>query len=248
MTDAPLRFAAPRPNLRLEDCHFYHVMEIPGVGVTTGDWDLRRGVDRYLGGVSVAGKRVLEIGPASGFLSFEMERRLAEVVCVEIPDDPGWDFVPYPPDVMAPVYEQRRQGMAMLKNSFWFAHQAFGSKVRLMYADPYQLPGALGEFDIALIGSVLLHCRHPLETIQQCAARARTVVITDLFHPDLEGGAVCRLHPTVENRAWHTWWEFSTLFFDQFLRVIGFGDIHVTTHDQRYRETPRTLFTMVASR
>jgi len=40
--------------------------------------------------------RVLEIGPASGFLTFEMEKRGADVISVEVTDEHGWDFVPYP--------------------------------------------------------------------------------------------------------------------------------------------------------
>ncbi len=72
-----------RPAVGLEDCHFYHTMEVPGYGVIEGDWDLRAGVDAYLGGVSFANQRVLEIGPASGLLTFEMEKRGAAVVCVE---------------------------------------------------------------------------------------------------------------------------------------------------------------------
>lgn len=71
-------------------------MELSGYGVMEGEWDLRHGVDEYLGKVAFAGQRVLEIGPASGFLTFEMEKRGAEVVSVEVTEDHGWDFVPYP--------------------------------------------------------------------------------------------------------------------------------------------------------
>ena len=53
----------------LEDCYFYHTMDVPGAGLVTGEWDLRNGVDAYLGHESVAGKRVLELGTASGFLA-----------------------------------------------------------------------------------------------------------------------------------------------------------------------------------
>ena len=62
-------FAVP---LKVEDpaeCDFYHTMEVPGHGLMTGHWDLRGGVDDYLGRVAFAGQRVLEIGPASGFLT-----------------------------------------------------------------------------------------------------------------------------------------------------------------------------------
>ena len=69
-----------------------------------GDWDLRRGVDDYLGKVVFAGKRVLEIGPASGFLTFEMEKRGAEVTSVEVTAEHGWDFVPYPASRLEEVF------------------------------------------------------------------------------------------------------------------------------------------------
>jgi hypothetical protein len=63
-------FALPR-NVKFEDCLFYHTVDIPGHGVVRGQWDLRQQVDTYLGGYRFAGKRVLEIGPASGFLTCE---------------------------------------------------------------------------------------------------------------------------------------------------------------------------------
>ena len=90
-------FATPRKVEDVADCYFYHTMELPGRGVIEGrDWDLRGRVDEYLGNVDFAGQRVLEIGPASGFLTFEMEKRGADVISVEVTDEHGWDFVPYP--------------------------------------------------------------------------------------------------------------------------------------------------------
>ena len=90
-------FAEPLKVDDVADCYFYHTMELPGHGVIEGlDWDLRGRVDEYLGNVDFAGQRVLEIGPASGFLTFEMEKRGADVISVEVTDEHGWDFVPYP--------------------------------------------------------------------------------------------------------------------------------------------------------
>jgi len=51
-------YASPRHGLNVEDCLFYHMMEIPTIGVVVGRWDLRAGAREYLGGVDVAGKRV----------------------------------------------------------------------------------------------------------------------------------------------------------------------------------------------
>ena len=116
-------FASPKPDLTLEDCDFYHTVEIPGHGVMHGEWDLRNRVDAYLGNFPFSGKRVLEIGPASGFLTFEMEKRGADVVCLEVPDEPGWDFVPYPPKRLAVILSERAEHMRKVKNSYWFMHR-----------------------------------------------------------------------------------------------------------------------------
>src|SRR5262249_17013120 len=215
-------FAEPLKVDDLADCYFYHTIELPGHGAIEGDWDLRAGVDKYLGNMDFTGKRVLEIGPASGFLTFEMEKRGAEVVSVEVTPDHGWDFVPYPAAQLQEVFGPRQVVMQQLKRSYWFSHAALRSKAKMYYGNVYNLPAALGEFDIAGMASVLLHCRDPLRITEQCAKRANTLVIADKFYPDLEGAPVCRLAPTAENFIWHTWWHFSTHLFTQFLAVMGF--------------------------
>jgi SAM-dependent methyltransferase len=241
-------FAAPEKVEDVADCYFYHTMELPGYGVINGDWDLRHGVDDYLGNVTFAGKRVLEIGPASGFLTFEMEKRGAEVVSVEVTAEHGWDFVPYPAAKLEEIFDPRRTVMQRLKNSYWLSHAAQNSKARVYYGDVYNLPAALGEFDIAVMGSLLLHCRDPLRIVEQCANRAKLLIITDMFHPDLEGTPVCRFAPTPQNFLWHTWWHFSTQFFAQFLAVMGFTTISSLTHQQYRLGRAYTLFTIVAQR
>src|SRR5881397_927542 len=227
-------FAAPLKVEGPADCHFYHTMEVPGHGIMNGEWDLRGGVDDYLGKVAFAGQRVLEIGPASGFLTFEMEKRGAEVVSVEVTAEHPWDFVPYPAEKLEEVFGPR-QWMQQLKNSYWFSHAAMQSKARVYYGDVYNLPGALGQFDVAVMAAVLLHCRDPLRIVEQCGKLARTLIITDMFHPDLEGEPVCRFAPTAENFLWYTWWHFSTQFFTQFLNVMGFTTSEILRHQQHHR-------------
>ena len=64
-------YAEPREVTSLDECYFYHSMTIPGYGLVRGPWDHREGVDAYLGNVDLQGKRVLEVGTASGFFCFE---------------------------------------------------------------------------------------------------------------------------------------------------------------------------------
>jgi O-methyltransferase len=242
-------YAARWPVSGPEDCHFYHTMDIPGFGLIRGSWDLTASIDDLLGRVSFAGTRVLEIGPASGYITFEMERRGASVVSIEVPDDPGWDFVPYPPAVLDPVYASRREVMRRLKNSYWFAHSAHRSQAQICYTDVYRLPDEIGEFDVAIMANVLLHCHSPAQIIRQCAARAKTLIISEMLYSELEGSAVCRLAPTIENSRWDTWWNFSTAFFVQYLQVLGFRRFERFDFTAVHKEVrPYPFFTIVASR
>ena len=81
--------------IRAEDCYFYHTCEIPGFGLVTGEWDLRGHESEYLGGVSFNGKSVLEVGPASGYISFWMEDNGANVTAYDLDINRKWDFVPF---------------------------------------------------------------------------------------------------------------------------------------------------------
>ena len=227
-------YASPCSVTDPEQCYFYHTMEVPGFGLFQGDWDLRDEIDAFLGHYDFAGKRVLEIGPASGYITFEMERRGADVVALEVTDDPGWDFVPQPAEVLEAVREPRREIMRKLKNSWWFAHRAFASRARLVYGDAYNIPDALGSFDIAIMANVLLHTRSPLSIVEQCARRAKALLVVERLFPELEGAPLCRLIPSAENRNWDGWWQPSSEVFAQFFGVLGFSRIERTQYACRY--------------
>lgn len=233
-------------------CEFYHVMDFPdGFVSKEAQWDLRKTADDYLGGVDVAGKSVLEIGPASGFLSLHMERNGAQVTCIEPPMDTFWDIVPYANIDLQTAKQGFMEHIERIRNSFWYAHQAFGSKVRLFEADAYRLPESLGTFDIGLLAAVLLHCSCPVQMIASVARRVKkTIIVTDLYWPDLGDQPVCRLHPDTTNTEIGTWWHFSPQFVVQYLAVLGFTDAAIRKHRQQYTVTGAwaDLFTVVATR
>src|SRR5690349_2280017 len=95
-TDHKSLFARPRYVDRLEDCIFYHTMDLPVFGVVRGAWDLRGRFDDYIGGVTVENKSVLDIGTATGFLSFEAEKHgAARVVSFDMSDARQQMFIPF---------------------------------------------------------------------------------------------------------------------------------------------------------
>jgi O-methyltransferase len=244
-----ISFATPKENVSLDDCFFYHTMDLPGIGTVGEEWDLRASVDAYLGNTDFAGKRVLEIGPASGFLTVTMEKKGASVVCLEVTEEKAWEFVPYPESFMKSNRADRRTGIPRLQNSFWLTRKLHGSSSKVYYGDANSIPDALGRFDIALLAAVLLHCQSPTRIIEQCAKRSNCIIIAERLFPELEGKPVCRLVPDVDNKAWDTWWDFSTEFFIQYLRVLGFTDIRMNPHVQLFKgKYPLKMFTIVASR
>ena len=199
--DAARLYATPRDVVDLAECSFYHTMDLPGFGSVKGDWDLRPGVDAYLGGVDVREKRVLELGTADGFLSFHMERRGAEMVSYDLSEHDQWDVVPYARlargggpsvraggrgEVVAPPSWVPEPDIAVsatirrLNNAYWLAHRAFGSRARLVHGDIYSVPSELGPVDVSVFGAILLHTRDPFGALVPALQLTReTVVVTD---------------------------------------------------------------------
>lgn len=252
-TKAETLFVAPYHVPSLKDCFFYHSLELPKTGTVEGHWDLRGRESEYLGGVSFAGKRVLEIGPGSGHLSFFMERSGAEVVSVEAADDFEWEFGWNIPDVSAPELELKlaahREMMRRMKNSYWFAHAAFKSKAKVHYGSAYALPDELGRFDISVIACVLLHNKNPLTILENCARLTTdTIVVVENFRQGQLSEAPAELLPKGDERLWHTWWGFSPRYFVDILRSMGFPDHRVSFHQQICQGEPIDLFSVVASR
>lgn len=248
-------YAAPRHIASATSCDFYHAMDIPGLGVTEHpQWDLRGTESAYLGGVELAGKRVLEIGPASGFLTFYMESQGAEVVSVELAPDMDWDIVPDSHVDLGEFVRVRRAGIERTRNAYWFAHERFASTAKVFYGDVYNLPEELGHFDIALMASVLLHVRDPLRVVENCARLSDTLVVTDPHYTDLADDVPIAAWFSAKGQPFpDIWWRFSPQLFVRFAEVMGFDYNAVTFHEQRTVDyegpsRPAPMFTVVSSR
>jgi Methyltransferase domain len=251
-------YAPPRTVTALGECDFYHTMEIPGYGLVEGQWDLREGGDAYLGNVELAGKRVLEIGTASGFLCFHMERKGAEVVAFDLSENEEWDIVPYAGTDLEEYARKRREHIRQLNNGWWLAHRAFGSEAKAVYGTVYDIPAGIGEVDVTTFGAVLRHVRDPFLALQRALALTReTVVVTAnlSLRYSLPQMAVGRLRPAMlflpDARIGgpkESWWHLTPDTVKRMLGVLGFRDTKVTYHRQRYRGRARPFYTVVGRR
>src|SRR5262249_12707329 len=153
---APLRFVEDA-----SECVFYHFMDLPGIGTVGGQWDLRGHEREYLGGVNFAGKRVLEVGTASGHLCFWMDRQGAEVVSYDLSENFDWDVAPFARTRHLDSPARRKAGNRLMNNAWWLGHRLFSARARVVYGSVYEIPESIGHVDVATFGSVLLHIRDP---------------------------------------------------------------------------------------
>ena len=171
--------------IAFKDCQFYTVQDIPGLNEPTkGEWDLRDNVGKYLGDVDFKDKTVLELGPASGCLTFEIENRGGEITSIELSlEEDMWDVVPNcTHDWKNEEIEHRENDLKFVQNAFWFAHKAFNSNARVIYSNAKNITSDIGLYDISLMGSVLLHLQNPFLALQNmlCLTKEKAI-ITDLL-------------------------------------------------------------------
>ena len=83
--NSPIFAKPPSDNISLEDCEFYHVQNIPGLSEPTkGAYDLRKGINEYLGHVNFNNKTVLELGPSTGYITFHIEKEGGKVTSIDL--------------------------------------------------------------------------------------------------------------------------------------------------------------------
>ena len=139
---------AQRSDVSRQDCEWYHTSVLRSGEVIQGAWDLRGGESAYLGGTDFAGSRVLELGPASGYLTFWMERSGAEVVGFEAGFDVPVDLIPFEGRDMRVEKAIIMDVVDRVHNSWWLMHEDLGSNAKLVHGNIYRQPSDLGMFDV----------------------------------------------------------------------------------------------------
>jgi SAM-dependent methyltransferase len=121
--------------------------------------NLRARLDAYPLPQDLRGMRVLDIGAASGWNSFECERRGAEVVAV--------DYVEY--------------------EEFTAVKRLRDSKIEYAIAEIEEItPERFGRFDYVLFFGVLYHLRHPLLGLERVCSVTSGVALVESFTIDAE--------------------------------------------------------------
>ena len=184
----------PSDNISLDECEWYHAMEIPGIGgdnlTPSISFDCRDDIGNILGNLDYKGKKVLNLGSITGYLSFEAERRGGDVTSIDLSVDQSQmakeqaterDWVPRANEDWKKDLKGFMVREALRRNAFWYAHKALNSKSRMLISHANNLPKELETHDIGIIFSVLVHIRDPFLALQRmCSHVNEKIVITEL--------------------------------------------------------------------
>ena len=144
---------------------WYHTIELaPGV-VTPGFIDLRKTAERVLPD-DMTGVRALDVGTFDGFWAFEMERRGAEVVAIDLE---RIELAEFPPLRRIKLEERREEEGFELGVGFRLASEAIESRVSRVVCNVYDLTPEVigGPVDLALNGATLTHLRDPVRALER---------------------------------------------------------------------------------
>jgi len=229
-------------------------MDIPGHGKVSGDWDLGD-FDQYIGGVDVTGKSVLDVGCASGYLSFEAERRGAEVTSFDAASVALMSRIPFAEN----LYFRNRDlwnvkhewDLQRLKNSYWYAHERLNSHARVVYGDVFRLDQAVSDpSDIVIAGALLEHLNDQIGAIGSFARVAKeTIIIAFTLWIDTDE---MRAEPGLtmtDPQQDFGYWRYSRGLYDRILKNVGFeiAEVHEASAINR-RKVTVTRPTIIARR
>jgi SAM-dependent methyltransferase len=189
--------------------------------------------------VEVAGKSVLDIGTATGFLSFEAEKKgAARVLSFDMGDARQQNFLPFKDKLYYRNPEQwaKRHGaeVEQWRNGYWLCHRLLNSKAEVYYGDINHLPEELGQFDVAIVGSVLEHLSDQVTALASIArlTRETLVIVTPLLESE---DRIARFEGRADNPvADFTWWTYSLGTYREVLRMLGFSIAKVTQAEYYY--------------
>ena len=253
------KFASPPLSIPpLSQCYFYHTTTIPTQGTIEGEWDLRPNIDAYLGAFAFSGKSVLDVGAATGLLTFHIEKSGGSVVSYDLSEAQGWDIVPLSGIDAHEHARVRKAHIKAINNGYWLCHAANASQAKMAYGTVYAIDPAIGPVDVSVFGSILLHLRDPFLALHNAAQITReTMIVCDLLpgaHAlsrlvGLLMGRVMQFKPRfAKNRPWETWWNLPPKLVIEFLGVLGFEKAVLTYHTQLLKGRRMPMYTIVATR
>jgi SAM-dependent methyltransferase len=206
---------------------WYHTLQLPGGVVTPGQIDLRAVASKLLPS-DLTGKRALDVGTFDGFWAFEMERRGAEVVAIDLA---AIEDAELPPGSRAGVEREAKEFQVELGRGFALAAELLSARAKRVACNVLDLDTAVigGAVDIAFMGALLVHLRDPVAALE----RIRGVLVPggELYQLEAISVWLSVVHPRrpvadlQTLRTAFNWWYPNRSLIRAWLGTAGFTDI-----------------------
>lgn len=212
-------------------------MAFPDGEVIPAAWDIRGAFEGYIGGYPIAGKTLLDVGAASGFLTFEAERAGATVTSLEARSGADFTQVPhaastYLTDRTAFVAETD-EILRKLKNSYWYGWHKMNSRAEVVYAPLNDIATWDRRFDVVLAGAITEHLSDPVTAIGNLSVLAREAVII-AFDPVVDSDELTMTAGpnwnALGHRQDHTWYFLSRGLYRRVFGNLGFDTTFVDSY------------------
>ncbi|MGH2458529.1 MAG: class I SAM-dependent methyltransferase [Chloroflexota bacterium] len=208
---------------RIAGVDWYHSIDLPHGVSTVGYVDHRAQVHHYGLPADMRGMRALDVATYDGFWAFELERRGADVVAIDLESLSQCDF-PRRFREQALAETARKE----IGTAFFIARDLLGSRVRREVMSVYDLsPEKLGTFDVVFLSDLLLHLRDPARAIENvCAVTGERgfAIIAEPYNTSLEAFRDVPLSQFGFAQA-VGWWQHSAATFKTMMWAAGFDEV-----------------------
>jgi hypothetical protein len=227
-------------------------MDFPDGTSITGPWDIRGRFSEYIGHYPIAGKTLLDVGTATGFLAFSAEQAGAQVTALEGQHASEYDNLHFSDQ----AYHEDRLAhdvhyeawLETVKNGFWYAWHKHASRVEVVYAPLVALPYWKRRFDIILACAIVDHLANPVSLIWSLTQLAKEAVIIG-FTPVHEDDNQCMITTNAWSNPEHnySWWILSRGLYQRIFTNVGF-EMSIVSATAVYGGVTYTKPTIVARR
>lgn len=235
--------------------YWYHSVDLPGdhhscSTTTPGMYDYRTVVDAFRFPDNMRGMTVLDVGSATGYFSFEFERRGAEVVSVDLRTldqldrFPGQDTASLvlkikrmcsPPtgDSHSPLSRElspQELYYYLIEAPFQLCARLRRSRVERRFCAVYDLsPEKLGRaaFDLVFVGDILVHTLRPFDALAATARMCSGTLVIAQFMPGTadDAPAMQYVGGAIPGEDKVCWWLPNEQCFKQLLQKVGFARV-----------------------
>ena len=203
---------------------WYHTIELGPGAITPGQIDMRATAPKILP-ADLSGKRALDIGTFDGFWAFELEKRGARTVAIDVAT---LESAEWPPLNRPRLEAQARKWDVQLGRGFEIASETLGSSVERIECPVQELtPDRInGPVDFVFSGDILLHLRDMVGALERVhsalAPGGRLVVLEPVAVRETilaPRRAVARFQPLVTS---YNWWLPNLSALRSWLGAAGF--------------------------